>query len=92
MLESINIDLAFMSASGFSIENGFTVSNIFECELKKKVVSRAKKVIMLMDSTKIYKDLPFTFVQLDDIDVLITENPLPDDINNALNNFKVQKI
>jgi DeoR/GlpR family transcriptional regulator of sugar metabolism len=92
MIESINIDLAFMSVSGFSIENGFTVSNIFECELKKKVVVRAKKVIILMDSTKINKDLPFTFVHLDDINILITENALSDDINDALNKFNVQKI
>ena len=37
MIEKVNIDLAFMSASGFSLESGYTVSNIYECELKRKV-------------------------------------------------------
>jgi DeoR/GlpR family transcriptional regulator of sugar metabolism len=85
MIESINIDLAFMSASGFSVENGFTVSNIFESELKKKVISRAKKTIMLLDSSKIQKDLPFTFAKLDDIDILISEKKMNKDIHAALN-------
>ena len=76
-LDTVNIDLAFMSASGFSIESGFTVSNIFESELKRKVITRAKKVIMLMDTSKINKSLPFTFAMLENVDVWITERSLP---------------
>lgn len=79
-LDTINIDLAFMAASGFSVDSGFTVSNIYECELKRKVVKRAKKVIMLMDSTKINKDLPFTYATLEDLDIWVCESKLPPDV------------
>lgn len=79
-LDSVNIDIAFMSASGFSADNGFTVSNMYECELKRKVVSRAKKVILLVDSGKVNKVLPFTFAHLQDIDTLVVENQLSDSI------------
>lgn len=81
MLENINIDIAFMAASGFSIDNGFTVANIYECELKRKVVKKAKKVIMLMDTSKINKDLAFTYATLEDIDLWICEKELPPDVD-----------
>ncbi len=81
-LDSVNIDTAFMASSGFSIDSGFTVSNIYECELKKKIVKRAKKVILLMDTSKVNKNLPFTYATLEDIDVWVTETALPQDIIN----------
>lgn len=77
LLNTINIDIAFMAASGFSIDSGFTVSNIYECELKQKIIKQAKKVVLLMDESKIDKDLPFTYATLDDIDVWVCDRQLP---------------
>lgn len=89
-LDYINIDLAFMSASAFSIENGFTISNIYESELKRKVIENAKKVIMLMDTSKLNKNLPFTFAKLEDIDIWITEKELPVEIIQSAKKNNVQ--
>lgn len=82
MLDFINIDIAFMAASGFTLENGFMVSNFFECELKKTVMKKAKKVIMMMDSSKINKVLAFTFGNLSDLDILISDGNLPEAVVN----------
>ena len=90
LLDTINIDLAFMSASGFSKEIGFTVTNIYECELKRKVIKRARKVIILMDTSKIDKDLPFTFANLEDVDLLICEGPLPPDVEEEVKKYNVE--
>ncbi len=80
-IDRINIEMAFMSASAFTLETGFTVSNVYEAELKRKVISKAKKRIMLMDSSKIGKDLMYTLADFQDIDILITEkDKLPSDI------------
>ena len=76
VLSQVNIDLAFMSASGFSVDRGFTVSNMNECALKKHVVQKAKKVFLLMDTGKFNKDLAFTFASLEDVDCFICEDPL----------------
>lgn len=89
-LDTVNVDIAFMSASGFAIDNGFTVSNMYECELKRKVVSRAKKVILLVDSGKVNKVLPFTFAYLQDIDTLVVETPLPDSMQEACRKHSVE--
>ena len=73
-IKNINIELAFMSASAFTPDSGFTVSNIYEAELKREVIHKAKQKIILMDTGKIGKDLMFTMANLSDIDMLITES------------------
>ncbi len=90
MLDFINVDIAFMAASGFSPENGFTVSNFFECELKKAVIKKAKKVIMLIDSSKFNKVLAFTFGQLSDMDIMICDKELSGSIMGKAREAGVQ--
>lgn len=91
-LDNVNIDTAFMASSGFSIDSGFTVSNIYECELKRKLVKRARKVILLMDTAKINKNLPFTYARLEDIDIWVAETTLPQDVASEAEKFGVKII
>lgn len=76
-LRGINIDTAVMSTSGFSFENGFTNGIMQECEVKSAVIAKARRVIMLMDSSKLEKSLPYTFARLTDIHALVTDGALP---------------
>lgn len=73
-LQSISIDTAFIVPSGFSSSHGFTCGNYSECELKKYVVKNAKRVIMLIDSSKFEKNLPYTFCDISDVDIVITDS------------------
>ena len=82
-IKDFNIETAFVAASAFSEENGFTVGNSSECELKRAVVKKAKKVIMLCDSAKFGKSMPYTFAALDEVDVLITEKQPDEEILKA---------
>ena len=72
-IQNINIEYAFMSASAFSLDAGFSVSNIYEAELKRAVITKAKKVVMLLDSSKFDKSLLFTMADLADIDYLVCD-------------------
>ena len=83
-LDNINIDTAFMAASGFTWRSGFTCGNFDECLIKKRVIERAQKVVMLMDSTKVGKSHPFTFAVLQDVDFLITDNKIDPDALDEL--------
>lgn len=78
-LKNYNIDLAFISPSGYSYNGGFTVGNYAECEVKRAVIKKANKVIMLMEQEKINKSLPFTFALLKDIDILIIDGEMSND-------------
>lgn len=72
-LRSINIDVAFMATSAFSPESGFTSGNPYEAELKTEVIRKSRRVIMLMTTEKADRNMPYTFAQLADVDVLICE-------------------
>lgn len=76
-LSNINIDIAFIAPSGYSQNNGFSCGNYAESELKNFIVKKARTVIMLMDTSKLDKNLPYTFCRLSDIDILITDKPIP---------------
>ena len=79
-LEDVNIDIAFLSPSGLSVQSGFTGGNYNECQLKKAVVEKARLVVMLMDLSKADKSLPYTFCRLDQVQVLICDGPLPEQL------------
>ena len=91
-INSVNIETAFMATSGFSLKSGFTSGSFTEHELKRSVIAKAEQVIMLMDSSKLQRNLPFTFATLSDIDVIITEAPLPEDIARAAEQAHVRII
>ena len=82
----INIDIAFIVPSGISAQNGMTSGNYSECELKKLVVQKARKVVVLMDSSKLDKILPYTFAAISDINTIITDKELPSDITSQAKN------
>ena len=82
-LSEVNIDIAFMASSGFSLQHGFTSGTQSECELKRAVLGMASRAIMLMDSSKVGKNLPYTFGTLEGIDVLVSDDKLPAEIVQA---------
>ena len=88
-ISSINIDVAFMATSGYSIKNGFTSGSQSESLLKRRVIQKASKVVMLMDHSKLGCSLPFTFATLEDIDALVCDSKLPDDIIALAGNAEV---
>ena len=79
-IDKVNIDTAFLSASGFSIDGGFSSLIYNECELKRKVMENANKVIMLIDYNKFDIISPYPFASFKDIDILITDDRPSDEI------------
>ena len=91
-LSDINIDIAFLSPSGLSAKSGFTGGNYSECELKRVVVEKARLVVMLMDGSKCDKSLPYTFCQMDQVHVIITDSPLPEALTESAKEHGVRVI
>ena len=60
--EAVNLlNSSVESIESIALKCGFSCGNYSECELKSYVVKNAHKVIMLIDSSKFDKDLPYTF-------------------------------
>jgi len=79
MLNNISADIMFTSSHGFTIEDGLTDFNFYEVELKKKMVSKAKKLIALVDHTKIGHTSASAFAESKDIDILITDSGIEEE-------------
>ncbi|SHE12653.1 HTH-type transcriptional repressor glcR [Chlamydia abortus] len=90
ILKQINIDLMFTSANGFSFEAGLTDFSVYEVELKKAMVHAAKKVVALLDHSKINKNSIASFASLDEIDILITDYAMPDSELKALKGQNIE--
>lgn len=88
-VKSINIDIAFMAASAFSIQNGFTCGDYYEAELKRLIIKKAQQVIMLMDTSKINLGMPYTFARLNQVQTMITDEPLSEDYIRAIRQARV---
>lgn len=91
-LGDINIDIAFIVPSGFSASTGLTCGNYSECELKRMVVEKARRVIVLLDTSKLDKTLPYTFCEMSNIYTIITNGKLPDDVLAETEKYGVQII
>lgn len=65
-------DLCFISATGFSAEEGLTDPNPLEIEVKRTMCEHSRKVVLLLDRSKFGRRSLARVVDLDKIDVLVT--------------------
>ncbi len=72
-----NFEIAIVSATAFTTENGFSCNSQIESDLLKQVFTKARHIYMMLDSSKIGKINPYTFAHIEDIDVLITDDVFP---------------
>ncbi|MCA9886982.1 MAG: DeoR family transcriptional regulator [Anaerolineae bacterium] len=73
MLQTLNIQTAFVSCSGFSVDAGLLEKDIQIANLKKQILHACQKTIALIDSSKVGKGALSSFAQLSDIDHIVTD-------------------
>ncbi len=84
-----NFELAIISASAFTPENGFSCGSQMEADLFRIIRKKAKFTYMMLDSSKIGKIKPYTFARAEDINVLITDEAFPAGLKES---FKAMNI
>ena len=84
-IAKINIETAVMTATGFIGSTGcFTCGSQSEADVKRKVIEKATKVIMLLDSSKVNKSTPYNFAELKDIDCMVVDKNFPGSIKASV--------
>ncbi|MDX9940504.1 MAG: DeoR/GlpR family DNA-binding transcription regulator [Sphaerochaetaceae bacterium] len=78
-LNQIHVDTLFLGASGFSVEQGITCTNLIEADTKQAMIASATKVILLADSSKFGTVSLAKVCNWEDIDLLITDDGLSDE-------------
>jgi DeoR/GlpR family transcriptional regulator of sugar metabolism len=91
-IDSCDFDIAFIAPTGFSEFNGFTTGNWSECDVKRRAVKKSEKVIVLLDSSKFNKSMPYTFANLEDISMIICDVRPPERIVELANQYGVEII
>ena len=84
ILDHVNIDIMFTSGSGYTVKNGLTDFNLYEVELKREMVKRSKKVVAIIDHSKIGKVSSSVFATSEEIDILISDEQIDVDIANEI--------
>lgn len=84
-----NFEIAIISSSAFTIENGFSCSVQAEADLLRLVRKKAKFVYMMLDSSKIGKIMPYTFARAEDINVLITDDNFPESLKEKFKSMDI---
>jgi len=77
LIKSMRASKAFISATGVNSTLGLTCKNISEVETKKAVIASSDTKILIVDSTKFGKVHIAHFADLDDFDIIITDNGIP---------------
>jgi ribose transport system substrate-binding protein len=75
-LAELHIQKAFLSCSGFTVENGMTEVHIDEARLKTRAIASAEAVYALVDSTKFGKVDLTSFARLEQITHLFSDSAL----------------
>lgn len=72
-LKKLAFDRALISATGFTIEHGFSNSNIFELQLKKLAAQQAKEASVLIDHSKFGFRSLASFASIDQVHAIVTD-------------------
>lgn len=90
MLDGINIDLAFIGVSGCSAETGFTCGTESDMLVKRRVIEKARTSVVMCDTDKFSRMMPYTFATFEDVEYLITDRDVSDNILIAAREKGVQ--
>ena len=90
-IEGVNIQTAVMTATGFIKDVGaFTCGIQSEADVKRKVIEKADKVIMLLDSSKVNKKTPYTFASLENVDCMVVDKNFPKELRSVIEGLNVK--
>jgi DeoR family transcriptional regulator of aga operon len=83
MLNNINIDLAFIGVSGCSVDAGFTCGTEGDMLVKRMVIRKARTSVVMCTREKLKCLMPYTFAKFEDVDYLISDEPMPEAFRTA---------
>ena len=78
MLDSINIDMAFIGVSGCSVEAGFTCGTEADMLVKRLAIRKARTSVLMCGSDKFNCLMPYTFARLEDVNYIISDGNVPE--------------
>ncbi len=83
-LESIAVDVLFISCDGLSFQRGLTTPYREEQAIKSEMIASAAQVVAMVDASKFGNNQMFSFAGLDELDVLVTDTRVDEETAEIL--------
>src|SRR5262249_54774373 len=75
-IRQFRADLAFIGTNGISVRHGLSAPDPEEAATKRALIESAERVIVVSDSTKVGQERTVRFADLEDVDVLVTDDAI----------------
>lgn len=92
LLKDITADAAFLGADGLTLEAGATTANVLIAEVDRMMVDRARKKVLVVDSSKIGQAGFVPIKPISSFNVLITDSNVPFDFVDSVKQMGVEVI
>ncbi|GAG23846.1 unnamed protein product, partial [marine sediment metagenome] len=77
-MENINFSKSFIGVDGFTIESGFTSTDMMRAEIALSIVKKSKEVFIITDSSKFGRIELTNLFDVNDINYVITDDGIPE--------------
>ncbi len=91
-LENLTVQKLFLGTQALDLEDGLTDTTLEIAQVKRAMIKAAKQVILLADSSKWNHTGFIKVAQLAEIDVLISDEKLPETARTAIERFGIRLI
>jgi len=91
-LAGMALDVAVLGVDGLTARFGATTVHEGEADVSRQFAAVAKKVVVVADATKLGRSTFARICPLDVLDVLVTDHPVPDDLQRALDAAGVEVV
>jgi DeoR/GlpR family transcriptional regulator of sugar metabolism len=92
LLNDITADIAFLGADGLTVEGGATTANVLIAETDRKMVERARRTILVADSSKVGQAGFVPIRPISSFDILITDMNAPPGFVDSVRQMGVEVI
>ncbi|MCI6205377.1 MAG: DeoR/GlpR family DNA-binding transcription regulator [Corynebacterium glucuronolyticum] len=91
-LALMRADVAFIGTNALTLDHGLSTADSQEAAVKRAMITNARTVVAMCDSTKMGSDYLVSFASLDDIDVVITDTGAPQSFVDAMRERSINVI
>lgn len=91
-LALMRADVAFIGTNALTLDHGLSTADSQEAAIKSAMITNARKVIVLCDSSKLGTDYLVSFGAISDIDILITDSDAPKTFVHSLREHGVEVV
>ncbi len=91
-LDRIRADIAFVGTNGLSLGHGLSTPDLSEAAAKRAMVRSAQRLVVLTDSSKIGHESTCRFADLDQVDVVVTDDGISAEDQKALHEHDIEVV